>query len=788
VSTGTASFGDVLRRLRVEASLSQEQLAERAGLSVRGIGDLERGRRQAPRLETVRMLADALGLSPDERTALLAAARPAVFQDGAPPPQQSSRGVLPVPLTRLIGRERELRALGAVLQDDVRLVTVTGVGGSGKTRLAVAVAAEVAAHYADGVVFVDLSPLADPARVLPALAAALGVRESADRSLIDSLVDNLASSQLLLVLDNCERVLASSADIVAVLAASPGVTVLATSREPFHVRGEREYPLLPLPVPDTDHLPPLAALAQVPALALFVERATASQPDFTLTPENAPAIAGICQRLEGLPLAIELAAARVKSLPPAALLARLDRRLPLLTGGGRDLPTRQRTMRDAIAWSYDLLSPDARALFRGLSVFAGGFTLEAAEAVSDRPGDLAVLDGIRALVEQSLLRQSAGRHDEPRYQMLETVREFGLEHLTLAGEADATRARHARHFLALAGNAPQGINVVEDGQSLAHAASEQDNLGLALTWFDECGERDAFLRVSALVYALWFQQGLHREAVQGVEDALRRSTGVVSAGRVQALNGAGMLALFRGDYGRAATFFDEALAVARALGDSVLLGFAMNYAALVYYRRGDYGRAEALVGEAYALLSYCPDAALEAHLLHAFGEIALAQRQFARAARRYEDALACLDQVRYVFSLSDIQAGLAGVRYCTGDITHAAALYRESLQRSQDRNLLPLLVSALLGLAGIAVDIGQAEIGAGLVGAAEGVAATLGMPIFPRDLPIQERSRNALMTALGENQLTALREQGRTLPVDLAVAEALRVAEAASDGAPARRS
>src|SRR5215212_7982178 len=346
VSDSSTAFGDRLRSLRIAASLSQEELAARSGLSARGISDLERGARHTPRPETVRMLADALSLAADDRAALVAAARQVLPRNdsstSAPVPPVS----LPRQLTRLIGRETEVAAVQARLgSDDVQLVTVTGSGGTGKTRLALEVAADARNRYPDGIFFVDLSPLTDPALVIPTIAAALGVRESTGQQLGDSLATFLAPKRLLLLLDNCEQVLAAASEVAALLAASPGLSILATSREPLRVRGEQEFPLLPLPLPAADQLPGLAELARIPAMALFVERAAASQPDLTFTAENAAAIAAICQRLDGLPLAIELAAARIKVLPPAALLARLEQRLPLLTGGGRDLPARQRTMR-----------------------------------------------------------------------------------------------------------------------------------------------------------------------------------------------------------------------------------------------------------------------------------------------------------------------------------------------------------------------------------------------------------------------------------------------------------
>jgi predicted ATPase/transcriptional regulator with XRE-family HTH domain len=784
----TASFGELLRQVRSAASLSQEELAQRSGLSVRGISDLERGARSAPRLETVRMLADALGVGQDDRSALLAAARPALLGGAGADHVRPALPSVPTPLTRLIGREVEIGALRTILQrDDVRFVTLTGAGGTGKTRLAIAVAAEMGDAFPDGVVFVDLSPLTDPTLVVPTIATSLGVREVVDQSLSETLSSFLTSKQLLLVLDNCERILAAAPDITTLLAACPGLSVLATSREPLHVRGEREFPVPPLPLPATTPLLELGQFASAPAIALFVERAEESQPEFTMTTENMAAVAAICRRLDGLPLAIELAAARVKVLPPQALLVRLEHRLPLLTGGGRDLPARQRTMRDAIAWSYDLLSPDEQALFRRLAVFAGGFTLASAEAVAAADGRLAVLDGLVALVEQSLVRQMPGAGAEPRYQMLETVREFGLERLVSSGDADDARQRHAEHFLRVSADLMQASTILMDHASLTRVVAEHDNVRLALVWYDQHGEIDALLQLSSLLYGLWFSRGLYREGVQWVDRALERSQRVPSSMLIRALDGAGTLAIFQGDYVRATSFIEEGLALAQVLGDPSLMSEALTYAAFLAYRHRAFARAEELLAEARHILAGSAESEPGAlpfltlggvvPFFH-IGDLALVQGQFAQAATEYEEAIALFQAAGSETGLRDMQAGLAAVRYLTGDVPQAAALYGESLQQSHAMAFWPLVVSSLLGLAGIAIEVGDPVGGARLLGAAEGIASSLGAVMYTRDYPVHDRVLATVRLALDEQRFANVRETGRALSIEVAIAEALTVAEA----------
>jgi predicted ATPase/class 3 adenylate cyclase len=433
---------------------------------------------------------------------------------------------LAAPPTALIGRELEVAMVLRLLDEGARLVTLTGPGGTGKTRLALEVAAEALDQYPHGVFFVDLSPLTDPALVVPTIAATLGVREVAGRPLSETLAAHLGQKCLLLVLDNYERVLDAAPDAAALLAVCPDLAILTTSREPLHVRVEREVAVAPLPLPNPNQLPPLGDLAAVPSVALFVEKARAASATFALTVENAEAIAAICHRLDGLPLAIELAAARVKVLPPGVLLARLEHRLPLLTGGARDLPARQRTLRQTMAWSYDLLVPLEQALFRRLAVFAGGWTLDAAEEVTNPDNDLDVLAGMTSLADKSLIWLDA-IGPEPRYRMLETVREFELEEVERAGELVRIRGRHAVHISALAERMwLETQRGPVTSYWLTSIPREIDNIRLALAWFMETGDYGALLRLSGALHSLWHWGGHWREGLGWVQRALDADDGL----------------------------------------------------------------------------------------------------------------------------------------------------------------------------------------------------------------------------------------------------------------------
>jgi predicted ATPase/transcriptional regulator with XRE-family HTH domain len=486
-----AAFGTLLKRYRLAAGLTLETLAERAALSARAISDLERKVSRAPRSETLALLLDALGLSSEERAALTAAAR----RQTPPLDPAGPRHHLPIQLTRFVGRERELdMANGFLRRPDVRLLTVTGAGGIGKTRFAIHLAMGALDGFRAGVRFVTLAPVAAVELIGPAIARTLGATDADRRATSADLAELLEDQNLLLLLDNFEHLLPATPMLVELLRACPHLKLLVTSRAALRVSGEQVFPIAPLPLPDLAHLPPLEELARNPAVALFEDRAKHARPDFALTQENADAVAAICTRLDGLPLGLELAAARIRLLPPRAVLARLEDgtsgvSLRLLSRGARDLPRRQQSLRDAIAWSYGLLAPPEQRLFRAFGVFSGGCTLEAAEAVcrpmSDEGPGIDTVDGLAQLVDNSLLQQSCGPDGEARLVMLDTIRAFALEQLTAFGEEAQLRRQHARYYLALL--EATGALLFAGAPKRQHYTAEQDNVQAALRWLVKQG-------------------------------------------------------------------------------------------------------------------------------------------------------------------------------------------------------------------------------------------------------------------------------------------------------------
>jgi predicted ATPase/class 3 adenylate cyclase/DNA-binding XRE family transcriptional regulator len=695
--------------------------------------------------------------------------------------------------TPLLGREEQITALCALLRrEQVRLVTVTGAGGIGKTRLVMEVAAELVEIFADGVWFVRLSRLVDPGLVLSTIAQTLGLTESRSRPIADLLREYVADRRLLLVLDNFEQVVGAAPEVAALLEASPHVRILVTSRMPLHLRGEREYPLAPLPLPHEEHLPP-EALSQYAAVALFIERARSAKPDFVVTSANAPAIAEICARLDGLPLAIELAASRVKVLLPEALLSRLSTGLALLTGGARDLEARQQTMRATIAWSEALLAPAERILFLRLAVFVGGCTLEAAEAVCDAPPEVEaleqdLLEGLSILIDHSLVqqREEAG---EPRFGMLQVIREYALEQLEASGDREELRRVHADYFLALAEQAERQLSGPEVGVWLDRLEWEHDNLRAALGWACERREAEIGLRLVAALWRFWDMRGHLREGRASAERVLALDVSELEAGtagtavgvvpakvRARARLALGRLALWQGDSSAATPWLEQALVLGQSVGDHHTTANALNSLGVIARDQGDLERARACFEESLALMRAVGDLGASATVLIYLGNLAVYPGDLERAAAAFTEALALFRQVGDRTNISVCLANLGEMARMRGELAEAEVLGREALALDWeigDRRRCAEALEMLAAAAGMAQPLRQGERAARLLGTAAALREVLGAPQPPHQRADIEGAVAEARVAVGEAAWAAAFTAGRTLALEQAIAEAL---------------
>jgi predicted ATPase/DNA-binding SARP family transcriptional activator len=683
--------------------------------------------------ECVRLLEEELGLLPSGETTELYQAiktrqvlstpatsvggpqmgeeRPGDFPLATPPDIPPNN--LPAQTTAFIGRVAELAAVRARLsRSEVRLLTLTGPGGAGKTRLGLQVAAEILDDFPDGVLFVDLAPIRDLMLVGEVIAETLGVRDSGDRSTRERLRAYLKDKQLLLLLDNFEHLLPAAPLVTDLLTAAPKLKVMVTSRALLRLHGEWGYPVPPLSLPELDNLPPIERLVEYEAVQLFSERARAVRTDFAVTAENAPAVAEICARVDGLPLAIELAAVRVRVLPLGKILSELSNRLGFLTGGARDWPARQRTLRDTINWSYDLLEAEEQTLLERLSVFSGGCSLEAVQAVGDISDEMGVLKVVESLVDYNLLKQSEVR-GEPRFGMLDTIREYALERLATRGKDEeyTVRQRHAHFYLALAEEAELNVYSTEQVVWLNRLEMEHDNLRVAMAWSIDHAI-DIGLRLAGALGRFWHFRGHHGEGQDWLAKALAKSKSEganLDSLRAKALDRASYLAFFMGDLEHAIAWSEKSVTKWRALGDPLGLAHALCGVGAIVNAQGDAAGARGLLEESIALFRQLDDRPGLVRALFWHGHVTYRQRDFVSARASAQEAIELGWEVGNISNIAGSTDTLGLIAFHEGDYATAQSLLEESLRLMRQVEDKPGIAIMLDLLGGIAYTQGDYE-------------------------------------------------------------------------------
>jgi len=724
---------------------------------------------------------------------------------------------VPIPRNSLVGRELELEtACDLLLRDNVALLTLTGPGGTGKSRLAIQIALDLRGQFVDGVYLVGLEAIRDPELVIPTIAETLGVAEIAGGPpLAELLIGHLCGKQMLLLLDNFEQVLPAAPQVAGLLEACPRVKILVTSRAPLHLRAENELPVPPLAVPPLTKASELQSLSQYAAVQLFIQRSQGVRADFQVTNENAPAVAEICHRLDGLPLAIELAAARNRMLSPQALLARLDRRLEVLRGGMRDLPERQHTLYSAIDWSYSLLNDNEKRLFRRLSVFAGGWNFDAADAVCNAEGEpqRRVMDGLELLLDNNLLRPPEEIDGEPRLRMLETIREFAQERLTDSGEADAIHCRHAQYFLALAERAETEMHQSLQQACYRRLEAELDNLRAAMSWTLDQGHNELALRIAMALAIFWWTRGHRREGLQWLEKGLAGTGSISESVRAKALNRAGFLTRDLGDYDRAVEMLLESLALWWEIGDRAGIAFSLDKLGTTVMRQGDYRTATAMLEHALKLRRESGDRHGTYATLNNLGLVASWQGHDERAIELYSESQALARAAEDDHTLGIILTNLGEVYAHQGHCDRAEACYAEAaaiytklgnrageadiirdrgvlaLKQNHYEQASELLVQTILAfqqmddreytilaierLAAAAKGLDSPDRAVRLLSASESLRKVVGVARKPVDQRDYDACLNGAHSQLDEAAFAAAWAEGSAMPFEQAVAYAL---------------
>jgi predicted ATPase/DNA-binding CsgD family transcriptional regulator len=683
---------------------------------------------------------------------------------------------VPATFTPLLGREREVAAIETFLtQTETRLLTLIGAAGIGKTRLSLEVAQELRSCFADGVCFVELAALRDPGLVVPTLAKVLDIREDVPQPLAEQLKGTLRDKHLLLLLDNFEHLLPAASEVEDLLAACPALKIVVTSRSALRVQAEYLFPVAPLALPDLSRPAEREILARTASIALFVQRAQAIRPAFQLTSANARTVAEICVRLDGLPLAIELAAARVSILSPEDLLARLSSRLQLLTRGAWSLPERHQTLRKAIGWSYDLLLAEEQQLLRCLSVFAGGCTLSAVEALwaalGEDQGAGQVLDGVASLIDKSLLHLTEHEGQEPRLLMLETIREYAQECLERCGEAERVRRAHAHYYVSLMEEAERKLHTAEQMHWVRRLRGEMDNLRTVLRWSIETGELEVASRLSGAMWYYWIIGGHVHEGWHWMEQIFPMcATGAASV-RAKALHSIAALAFYLGRYEQATAFGEESLALYRTVGDSASIAGILVGLAHIAYLQGHYEQVHPYCEEALPLLRALGDQWNMAHVLFILASEAQLHGDTSRACTLAEESLALFSASGDRVSAIHPSILLARLAFDRGDYTTARSVYEHCLLTLREVDVKWYMAPCLQGLGEVVAAQGHLAWAAQLWGAAEAFhEITFGL-VAAIVRPAYEHAVTRVRSQLGEPVFAAAWAKGRTMTPEQVLAE-----------------